>query len=153
MPCGGIEETPISSTRSLATLSALDSSFPGPVSPPLGRRKCNFLLFLSPGFGLGLSVASGEVSGGCADLSRYPLPHKSLNSGAATRVYMPCSSLAEAAEVALAWTTRSGCLPCPASSPSAWAWALLPPQLPLLYPAASITAAAWPLQEPAQTSA
>lgn len=83
MSCGGIEEIP--SGRSLGTLSALDSSFPGPESPPLGR-KCPFLLYLSAGFGLGLSMASGEVDGGCADLSRCPLPHKPLSSGAATQV-------------------------------------------------------------------
>lgn len=72
--CEGVEEIPISSRCSLGTLSALDASFPGLESPLLGRKKCHFLLSLTPGFGLGLSVASGEVSGDCADLRRLLPP-------------------------------------------------------------------------------
>lgn len=69
-----VVEIPISSRCSLGTLSALDASFPGPESPLLGRKKCHFLLSLTPGFGLRLSVASGEVSGDCADLRRLSPP-------------------------------------------------------------------------------
>ena len=84
----GVREIPIPSRCPLGTLSALDSSFPGPESFPLGSKECHFLLPLSPEFGLGLSVvssSSGEVSGGCADLSRCSPPPRASQLWSSTQ--------------------------------------------------------------------